>query len=363
MPILMAMNETEPESNPAATSGEASAVWIDVDNPPQVQYLVPVRSELVRRGYEVVLTARDNSITFALLRDLDVPFVPVGRSFGKQTVRKVLGVIGRAVRLMKAVRATRPRLVVAASRSAAMAARMMGIPCFVICDYEHAELKSYTWFGSYLVFPEVIPADVFRRKGFRADRLLTFPGIKENLTFHGKDLDAVAAWQAPEPQRVIVAFRPPASETHYYSAKSRTVYIALLEYLARRDDIFLLFLPRYRWQVDDLKELDWQSPWQAPDEPIPAIPLLKGVDLVISSGGTMLREACYLDVPAYSIFQSSIGEVDRYLEREGKLVLLSGPEDFSQLRFAKKQPFVSRASSRETMERLLEYVLNPDYSS
>ena len=50
---------------------------------------------------------------------------------------------------------------------------------------------------------------------------------------------------------------------------------------------------------------------------VPFVPLLKAVDLVICSGGTMLREAAYLGVPAYSIFKSRIGGVDRYLASIG----------------------------------------------
>jgi predicted glycosyltransferase len=340
-------------------SAPGARVWLDIDNPPQVQYLVPVAEELGRRGCAVLVTARDNSITHGLLRQRGTDFLPVGHAFGKQKASKVIGVIGRALRLVRRLRPFRPELVIAASRSAALAARLLGIPCFIICDYEHAELRSYTWLRSFIVFPEVIPAQVFRQKGFRADRLLTFPGIKEHLTFHGRDLSAIPAWQAPEPERVIVAFRPPAAETHYYSTKSNRLYSALLQHLAVQEGILLLFLPRYPWQVEHLRQLQWSSPWLVPEEPIPAIPLLKGVDLVISSGGTMLREACYLGVPAYSIFQSSIGAVDLHLQAEGKLELLAGPEDFGRLRLVKRSTVAPPMAADETMDQLLSQVLDP----
>ena len=34
-------------------------VWIDLDNTPHVPFFIPVLRELERRGYEVILTARD----------------------------------------------------------------------------------------------------------------------------------------------------------------------------------------------------------------------------------------------------------------------------------------------------------------
>ena len=47
-------------------------VWIDIDNPPQVQYLLPFRRAFEERGFDVVVTARDYGITLELLRDRGV---------------------------------------------------------------------------------------------------------------------------------------------------------------------------------------------------------------------------------------------------------------------------------------------------
>jgi len=48
---------------------------------------------------------------------------------------------------------------------------------------------------------------------------------------------------------------------------------------------------------------------------------------VISGGGTMNREAAALGVPVYSIFRGTIGAVDQYLVRQGKLVLIENTRD------------------------------------
>ena len=45
----------------------------------------------------------------------------------------------------------------------------------------------------------------------------------------------------------------------------------------------------------------------------------------------MLREAAYLGIPAFSILQSAIGDVDRYLERIGRLTLIASREDFAKI--------------------------------
>ena len=69
----------------------------------------------------------------------------------------------------------------------------------------------------------------------------------------------------------------------------------------------------------------------------PFVSLLKAVDLVISSGGTMLREAAYLGVPAYSILRSEIGQVDEYLESIGRLTFIESPESFGRIRLARAE--------------------------
>lgn len=334
-------------------------IWIDIDNPPQVQYLVPVAEELESRGFQVVITARDNSITHQLLRDRGTPFLAVGKAFGKRKIQKISGVIGRALGLVKAVRGSAPQMILCASRSGALAAKLLGIPGFIICDYEHAELNSYTKLGTYVAFPDAISPDIFHSRGFAADKCLPFPGLKEHLTFHGRDVAAEETFRPEglDSSHAVVAFRPPAAETHYYSSKSKAVYEALLDHLAGRRDIHLVFLPRYTWQTEDLGRWDWQCPVYVPEKPIAPVPLLKGADLVISSGGTMLREAAFLGVPSYSIFQSAIGEVDKDLEAKGQLVLITGPEDFDRFRFEKKTAAETTMGAADTMDCLLDLIL------
>ena len=64
-----------------------------------------------------------------------------------------------------------------------------------------------------------------------------------------------------------------------------------------------------------------------PDQVVDGLNLLWYSDLAISGGGTMNREAAALGVPVYSIFRGKIGDVDRYLARTGRLVLLESVYD------------------------------------
>ena len=65
--------------------------------------------------------------------------------------------------------------------------------------------------------------------------------------------------------------------------------------------------------------------------------LIAACDMVISGGGTMVREAAVLGVPAYSYFRGRTGNVDQWLEDEGRLVLMTSPDEVEEkLRVARK---------------------------
>jgi predicted glycosyltransferase len=316
-------------------------VWIDIDNPPQVQYLLPFRAAFEARGDEIMITARDYGMTFELLDGRNVDFRPIGASFGRSKRAKVTGLLGRTRALVHELGDWRPDIAVSASRPAALAARIMGIPSFILGDYEYVHVASYRLTRSYLVFPDVIDPIVFRRRGIRADRLVAYKGLKEDLTFAGVDLDGVqpdaAVAAAGGGDRVRVLFRPPAEDSHYYRPESGELALALLQHLAGDDRVVVVFSPRYARQTTYVDRLTWANQPLVLEQAIPMASLLKSVDAVISSGGTMLREAAYMGIPAYSIFRSAIGGVDRHLESIGRLTFLTSPADFGLIELTRRR--------------------------
>src|SRR5262249_11879112 len=101
--------------------------WIDIENPPQVQYLSPFKGALEARGHEVVVTARDQGVTLDLLQARGIDARVVGGESGGSTGRKVANLLRRVVALSRLFRGReRPSLLVAASRSSDLAARSIG---------------------------------------------------------------------------------------------------------------------------------------------------------------------------------------------------------------------------------------------
>ena len=135
---------------------------------------------------------------------------------------------------------------------------------------------------------------------------------------------------------VRLLFRPAAEESHYYHSASGELSLALLRHLAPRRDAVVVFSPRYTWQEEYLDRFEWANRPVVLRQAVPFVSLLRGVDLVVSSGGTMVREAAYLGVPSYSIFQGRLGAVDRHLASLGRLHLIGSPADFPQLELRRR---------------------------
>jgi predicted glycosyltransferase len=184
--------------------------------------------------------------------------------------------------------------------------------------------------------PDVVDATAFLKKGFSPTRLVPFHGLKEDISFSGLDINAVPPHDfAIRSDLIRVLFRPPAEDSHYYRPESRRLALKVIGQLAADGSCVTIFSPRDECQLDYLAGMKWATPPIVLKSALPFVALMKGVDAVISSGGTMLREAAWLGVPAYSIFQSQTGSVDRYLASIGRLGFVSSVQEFDSLRIKK----------------------------
>jgi predicted glycosyltransferase len=336
-------------------------IWIDIENPPQVQYLLPFRGAFERAGAQTVVTARDYGIALDLLEREGGEFHPVGASYGKGKARKIAGLVGRARALNGFFRGNpRPDALMHAGRASVLVAARLRIPNFSVSDYEHADFTLERFTGAYVIHPDVIDPGEYTRQGVKAERLIPYRGLKEDISFAGLDVGAVGSWPLPgieDDGLVRVLFRPAAEESHYYKEASGELTLDLLGHLASQEGAVVVFSPRDPRQVAYLDRFRWANPPVVLREAVPFVPLLKAADVVVSSGGTMIREAAYIGIPAYSIYRGEMGGVDRHLEKVGRLRLLSSPADFEALTLEKRGEIDVLAGSPTILEDLSAAVL------
>lgn len=351
------LNHAHGETPSRRQSECKGTIWIDVDNSPHVPFFAPIIDELEKRDYSVVVTARDCFQVRELADLLHLKYQLIGRHSGKNTIRKVGGLILRAVQLAPGVLRRKPDLALSVcSRSQLIVSHLMGIPTMFMGDYEFA--KGWVFVRpTWLLCPEVIPDSAIR---MNPRSVFKYPGIKE---------DVYVPRFVPEPgvrrqlglqdNEVVATIRPPAREAHYYTPESDRLFDATVEILGRRDDVRMIVLPRTEKQSLELMkrwpELFLNGKMRIPDQVVNGLNLIWYSDLVVSGGGTMNREAAALGVPVYSVFRGAIGAVDRYLASRGRLVLVESVEDIQR-----KVAIVRRnrpARPERRTEEILQYVV------
>jgi predicted glycosyltransferase len=146
-------------------------------------------------------------------------------------------------------------------------------------------------------------------------------------------VDAVAAhdFGLVRAGSALVLVRPPSETSHYANQASHDLTHAVLARLAADPAVRVIFSPRHKEQVQELRSHRWSTDPIVLEQPVEFVSLLKAVDWVICAGGTMLREAAYLGVPAVSIFRSEVGAVDRLLEDCGAVRFVRRVEDLDAI--------------------------------
>jgi predicted glycosyltransferase len=323
-------------------------IWIDLDNTPHVPFFRPIIREIKKRGFPILLTARDCFQVCGLADLLGLPYTRIGHHYGKNKAMKMAGLLIRSFQLYTRVSLQRPVLAVShGSRAQLLAARVMQIPSVVILDYEYVKLLVRP---DWIIMPETIPKESVH---LDQQHVVLYPGIKEDVYVPDFAPDpSIVTVLGLDEGKVIITIRPPATEAHYHTPESDKLFSAVLDILGNRQDIQMVLLPRNGNQADSI-----QKSWSAlcsrekiiiPGAAIDGLNLMWHSDLVISGGGTMNREAAALGVPVYSIFRGKTGAVDRYLSEEGRLVLIEKANDISsKIRFEKRarMPFVHNSRS------------------
>lgn len=248
------------------------------------------------------------------------------------------------------------------SRSQFLVSFALRIPTLTIADYEHV-----SWMGSlqhsWVVAPEVIPQAAIRSMGYKDDRILRYPGIKEDVYVPAFKPDRTTRHRlAIGDEDLVLTVRPPATEAHYHNPESEKLLNAVFEAVSHRQNAKVILLPRTPQQESDLRK-QWPTLFKdgrivVPPHVMDGLDLIWCSDLVISGGGTMNREAAALGVPVYSIFRGKTGAVDECLAKTGRLVLVKSVEDVThKIRFVRRNGNSDPSSNGQfTLQKIVNHV-------
>jgi predicted glycosyltransferase len=287
----------------------------------------PLLRLLRERGDQVAVTARDYAQTVQLLELHGIQAEVIGRHGGRSRLGKARSLTSRLHELHVWARGHAFDVALAhGSHELMLTARRLGIPSATTFDYEFAWLQHQLGCraATRVVVPEAIPPERLARYGARPPKLRRYPGLKEEyyLSDFEPDPPALAQFEI-DPSRTLVVVRTPP-DVSLYHRRSNPLFPQVLDYLGRSERVHAIVLPRTAEQRDHVRRLELPSV-QVPDAAVDGQSLIAFSDLVVSSGGTMNREAVALGVPVYTTFGGRLGGVDESLIREGRLIPLSDP--------------------------------------
>jgi len=298
-------------------------IWVDCTAAAHPLVLRPLIEAFRQRGHEVEITARAYGQTEGVLALLGLDFTSSGAHGGASAAGKARALAGRSTALIRWARPRRFELAIAhGSVDLAVVGAALRIPQVQMQDYEYAGLqRKLAWRAARLVMvPDAIPLDRLLAAGAREDRLLRYPGLKEDYYLADFEPDpAVLAELGLETlgdRRVLVVVRPPPETSAYHA--DNPLYEQLLDRLTGDDRVVSVLIPRTERQRAAAIARS-HAALIVPAMAIDAQSLIAYADLVVSAGGTMNREAVALGTPVQTIFSGRIGAVDEGLIADGRL--------------------------------------------
>jgi predicted glycosyltransferase len=338
------------------------SLWIDLDNSPHVHFFAPIIKRLERESVSYFVTVRSFSQTEELARSYGLKYVTIGtHRMRHHTVTRVGETVARAWQLGAYVRGRNATAAVSHnSRALLLASYALNIPAMTLYDYEFVFSSFSNRVSQKVVVPSEIPTERLVQQGLRLDKLITYPGLKEEVYIYDFQPQADILSQLDlDPSRQVITLRPPQTWAHYHNQHSDVLLDALLRRLRREKDAQVTILCRTAEQADAMrtKYALNSAPFRMLTKAIDGLSLMWYSDAIFSGGGTMVREAALLGLNAYSIFAGKLGAADAALERQGKLKMIRQIEEIDQLKFDKRIGFPQLKRSNETRDFICEQVV------
>jgi predicted glycosyltransferase len=349
-------------------------IWLDFCEPKSITMLRPLYNRLIKE-HTVFITARDFDATYALLDEWGVPYIKAGNYGGADLIGKLRSYSDRLNELIEIIAREKPDfLFCITSPEAIRVAFGLQLPHIMFND----EPRSYGCssltlpFVRTVIVPKPIPLEWYLNYGISESKLIRFNGIDEvgwlnREDFHPSELYSKALDLIPDHYMVL---RTEATQSYAHLSNRLQPHETLLTNVIPRlqemcqslhKPMKFLLLPRYQEQFDHLNQLF------AKEIANGQIILRKSVThladimyyaaVVISGGGTMVRESALLGVPSIEFIATETYPQEQFLMDNGFPLVHVKTADLIVSEVKRYLTTSSKQDTREKIEKLENPIL------
>jgi len=310
-------------------------IWIDFANSPHVLFFSEIIKDLEKRDYKFFFTCRNFAQTVELTKIYGFNSIVVGKHGGKSLSGKFFEILKRSFELRKIIKKEKIDISMSHnSYSQILCSKLMRKKVITFMDYEYQPANKLAFrIANHIFLPESIELENVLKMGAKRDKIILYPGLKENLYLNDfyMDIDRIKKIRKDlkSIDKKLILVRPPADMSAYHNFKN-PLFTEFLIHISKTENITIAILPRTKQQEKELKNLLNNENFYFPDKVYDGKELIYSSDIIISAGGTMNREAAVLGKKVFSIFYGKIGGVDKYLEKKGYLTFIRDKQDFEK---------------------------------
>lgn len=286
-------------------------IWFDISNSPQVLLFKDMLLDLQNQGHELIITSRPLANTIELLDKAGIAHTPIGKHYGKKTLKKLLGYPIRVYALWKYLYNKKIDLSISQSSfHTPLVARLLGVPSIYTNDNEHAigNLPAFI-FASSVLLPEDFTISNHLLKRLLKRKTIFYPGIKEGIYLFRKAVLIQGTSNKSKETTDKIYIRPEPSTAQYYSGKENFLD-NIIQTL--KSEYSITILPRNEEQRSHYSSERF-SGVTIPQSILSFDDIVKDCSLFIGAGGSMTREMALMGIPTISVYQDKLLSVDEQL--------------------------------------------------
>ena len=286
-------------------------IWFDISNSPHVILFYDLIKDLEQSGHEVLITTRPLANTIDLLDQKSLRYHIVGKHYGKNLFKKILGFPIRVWQLCNLL--YQKDIDIAVGQSSfhlPVVAWLLNVKSLYTNDNEHAAGNIIAfYFANKILLPDNFILNKYLNTNWIKTKTIFYPGVKEGIYLWVKHQDLTLRRKHLLTGMANIYIRPEPQTAEYYTGA--------LYFL---DDIILQLQGKYKVTILTRNQDQYKHYTQSnfnlcyvPSKPLSFDEIAIDCTLFIGAGGSMTREFALLGIPTISVYQDKLLAVDKLL--------------------------------------------------